>query len=329
MKNEAMRYKGLCAAFLLLLAGCSETDTVRISSGQERSIGFTTGVTRAAKEDFGAGDAFAVWGWYTSEDASSQVFDATKVSTADGVTWSYENPRFWLAGKTYAFHALYPSADVLPGTADYTADGTLSVTGFDLSRQFDLMAATVPAMDGSLAAPVAFSFTHLLSRVQVVGKRSESTTGIVGFTPRVHAVRLYGMPGTGNLSVNAADLTDKSVVLGAWTGSDATSLDSPLAVFQSDAGVEVTTDGILLLDALPLPQRITQDYYVEVEYSTDSAGSERKVATVQLTSLPVTTWEVGRQYRYTFNVSDDSRILFDIPTVNGWDEAVGGITIVD
>ncbi len=43
----------------------------------------------------------------------------------------------------------------------------------------------------------------------------------------------------------------------------------------------------------------------------------------------MSTWEAGRQYRYTFNISDRDRILFDTPTVNGWDEAVGGITIVD
>ena len=88
-----MRYIGLCAVLLFLQTGCSKTDTVP-PSDNERTIGFTTVMTRAAKEDFGAGDAFAVWGWYTPQDAFSQVFDATRVSTSDGVSWSYENLRF-------------------------------------------------------------------------------------------------------------------------------------------------------------------------------------------------------------------------------------------
>ena len=205
----------------------------------------------------------------------------------------------------------------------------LTVTGFDASQQVDLMAASVSAMNGSLSAPVSFSFTHLLSRIQIVGKRNEATVGIEGFMPRIHEVKLYGMPGSGGLSINAADLSDKTKILSSWTGSDVTTSDSPLIVFRSDTGAEVTREGTLLIDVLPLPQYITRDYYVEVEYSTNGTSGEHKTATIQLNSLPVTKWEVGRQYRYTFSVLDDDRILFDIPTVNAWDEAVGGIIIVD
>ncbi len=323
-----MRYIGLCSVLLLLQTGCSKTETTP-SSDNERIIGFTTDVTRTAKENFEAGDAFSVWGWYTPEDAFSQVFDATKVSTADGSKWSYENLRFWHPNKTYAFHALYPSIDILPGTASYTADGELSITGFDASKQIDLMSASVTAMSGNSPAPVNFLFTHLLSRVQIVGKCSESSAGIEGFTPRVHAIRLYGMPKTGNLSINSTEVTNKAVLLSAWQGTDATTSDSPLAVFSSETGKDVPTEGILLLDVLLLPQHITQNYYIEVEYSTDGTGGDRESTTIALSSLPVTLWNAGQQYRYTFRVSDNNRILFDTPTVNAWDEAIGGIIIID
>ena len=324
-----IRHIGPCAAALLLLAGCSET-TVGRGPGGEDAIGFTTDVTRAAKEDFAAGDAFAVWGWYAPDDAFSRVFDATKVSTPDGTSWSYEGMRFWKAGKTYAFYALHPAADALPGTASCSADGILSVAGFDASRGVDLMAACATGMDGGRPAPVPFTFTHLLTRIQIVGKRSESTAGIVGFTPRIHAVRLYGMPGKGDFSLSAADLADREALRAAWMAAPGiTTSDAPLAAFISDGGEEATAEGTLLLDALPYPQRITQDCYVEVVYSTDGTGTDRQTRTVRLTSLPVTVWEAGRQYRYTFSVSDNDRILFDTPTVNAWDEAVGGIIIVD
>ena len=93
--------------------------------------------------------------------------------------------------------------------------------------------------------------------------------------------------------------------------------------------MEVTGEGLLLLDALPLPGQLTQEAFVEVEYSTDSAGTNRKTTAVQLTALPVTIWEAGQQYRYSFSISDEDRILFDTPAVNPWSEAVGGIIIVD
>lgn len=316
-------------ALLLLAAGCSRTiDGAAPSRGD--AIGFAPAASRAAVEDFAAGDAFAVWGWYTPEDASSQVFDATKVSTQDGATWSYDDLKYWKSGKTYDFYALYPATDALPATAaGYTSDGRLSVGEFDAVQQVDLMAAAATGMNGSSPAVVQFAFTHLLSRVQVVGKINESSLGIEGFTPRVYAVRIYGVPRMGTLSLAAADLTASGAVRNAWTGSDPTTAAVPLAAFSSDAGAGVSSDGVLLLDALSIPLQLTQEAFVEVEYSTDSAGANRKTTAVQLTALPVTIWEAGRQYRYTFSISDEGRILFDIPAVNPWSEAVGGIIIVD
>ena len=329
MKRNNRLICACAGAALLLAAGCSRTiDGTAPSRGE--AIGFAPTATRAAVEDFAAGDAFAVWGWYTPEDASSQVFDATKVSTQDGATWSYDDLKYWKSGKTYAFYALYPATDALPATAGgYDSDGRLTVEGFDAAQQADLMAASAPGMPGSSPAVVRFAFAHLLSRVQLVGRIDPSSAGIVGFTPRIYSVKLYGVPRTGTLSVAAADLTASGAVRNAWTGSNMTTSAAPLALFSDAAGVEVTGEGLLLLDALPLPGQLTQEAFVEVEYSTDSAGTNRKTTAVQLTALPVTIWEAGQQYRYSFSISDEDRILFDTPAVNPWSEAVGGIIIVD
>lgn len=320
-----------CAGFVSLLfaAGCSRTiDGADPSRGD--AIGFAPIATRAVVEDFAAGDAFAVWGWYTPEDAFSQVFDATKVSTPDGTTWGYDGLKYWKSDKTYAFYALYPAMDALPATtAGYASGGRLSVEGFDAMRQVDLMAAAATGMSGSSPAVVRFAFTHLLSRVQVVGKVNESSLGIVDFTPRIYSVKLYGVPRTGALSLAAADLTTSGAVRNAWTGSDPTTSAEPLAEFSSAAGTEISTGSTLLLDVLSIPLQLTQEAFVEVEYSTDKAGTNRKTTAIQLTALPVTIWEAGQQYRYTFSISDEDRILFDIPAVNPWSEAVGGIIIVD
>lgn len=311
---------------LLLAAGCSRTIAEGPASG---AIGFAAPVTRAAVERFAAGDAFSVWGWYTPADAGSEVFNATKVSTADGSSWSYDNPRFWKAGRSYTFQALSPSVEQLAAaTASCTSDGVLTVQDFDASQQVDLMAAASPTMAGSAPAPVSFTFSHLLARVQLVGRLSESSAGVAGFDPRVYSVRLYGIPALGSLTLDTSLLGDAEALRSAWSPSGTTSATAPAALFTSDAGAAISADGTLLLDALPLPQQLSQTAVVEIEYATNGSG-ERQTATVQLTSLPVTLWEAGRQYRYTFTIADNDRILFDIPTVNPWSEAVGGIVIVD
>ena len=215
------------------------------------------------------------------------------------------------------------------GDYHFGQDGLYFVGEFDAAQQVDLMAAAATGMNGSSPAVVQFAFTHLLSRVQVVGRINGTSLGIVGFTPRIYSVKLYGVPRTGTLSVAAADLTASGAVRNAWTGSNMTTSAAPLALFSDAAGVEVTGEGLLLLDALPLPGQLTQEAFVEVEYSTDSAGTNRKTTAVQLTALPVTIWEAGQQYRYSFSISDEDRILFDTPAVNPWSEAVGGIIIVD
>ena len=76
------------------------------------------------------------------------------------------------------------------------------------------------------------------------------------------------------------------------------------------------------------PQALTSDVYFEITYSTDG-GTNYTTQKVQLISSPLSVWEAGRRYSYSFTVSDNDRILFDVPTVNGWDEATGGIIIVD
>ena len=57
--------------------------------GETDAIAFSTPQTKAVVEgSFSAGDAFSVWGWYTSAAGSNQPFDGVPV-TSDGNNWSY------------------------------------------------------------------------------------------------------------------------------------------------------------------------------------------------------------------------------------------------
>ena len=125
-------------------------------------------------------------------------------------------------------------------------------------------------------------------------------------------------------------LTDKEAISAGWAistdESDRTTKNEPFAVLSEE--ISVNADGTTLIDALLFPQDLTIEYYFEVTYSSAS-DREPCTSTVPLVSLPLTTWEAGKHYRYTFTVSDEDRILFDTPTVNAWGEATGGIIIVE
>ena len=294
----------------------------------------TPALTRVAIESFTPGSSFSVWGWYVPEDAANEVFNATTVSTPDGSVWTYEGLRYWKADKTYSFYALYPSVTDLMANAataaHYDEDGDLSVTAFDASKGYDLMAASALNISGSNTGKVAFWFGHLLARVEFVVKRNAAADGIEGFNPVIHSAKLYGMHKTADFSASAADLIDKEVISAGWTistdESDRTTKNEPFAVLSEE--ISVNADGTTLIDALLFPQDLTIEYYFEVTYSSAS-DREPCTSTVPLVSLPLTTWEAGKHYRYTFTVSDEDRILFDTPTVNAWGEATGGIIIVE
>lgn len=46
-------------------------------------------------------------------------------------------------------------------------------------------------------------------------------------------------------------------------------------------------------------------------------------------TLPAITWEAGKSYTYTLTIESDGRIHFETPVIDKWDEALGGIIIVD
>ena len=90
----------------------------------------------------------------------------------------------------------------------------------------------------------------------------------------------------------------------------------------------MTTDGVSILgEILLFPQYVKQGLYFEITYEVNDV--EREPVRIDLTSLPLSEWQAGMRYRYSFTVSDSDRILFDVPTVNPWEEATGGIIIVE
>ena len=258
---------------------------------------------------------FAVWGWHTADDATgadqTAIFDGEKVSRdGAGSPWTYDVPRFWVEGH-YDFYALYPyPADGSGVTATRTVDGITSIALNSPNADIDLMTATATrdypsGGDGA----VAFTFEHLLVKVSIVVRTEGLGTGTVSLM---------------NLQLKGPELTATYYPQSGW--SDLSKKESTLIDYKPDdpSGVGLTDKGVTIVeDRLLIPTDQPSAYSVVINYMD---GSSQKTSTAELPSIPI--WQPGESYIYTLTIKGDY-IGFDRPLVDDWDDADGGIIIVD
>lgn len=307
-------------ALALPLAACTSEVTDEALPGGASPITFRTAeVTKAVVTGFNDGDAFSVWGGYGGD--ATNVFDGVTVTNSNG-SWTYSPYQYWIAGKSYRFYAVYPTAETLETNgcmASYSADGVLSITGFDATKGHDLMTAQSKEINGSTPELVVFTFNHKLARLEFVGKIDPSTAAMLPqFKVTVTSASLTGMEKKGDYTGGVWTLTDNSTPLVSMDGNTEIGLDA---------------EGKSLFgDVLYFPQTdIPESYYLNVEYNVqadDVSTPISKNISVQLSSLG-TVWESGKYYRYVFTIMDEDHILFSKPTVTAWDEASGGIIVVE
>lgn len=293
------------SSLLLLLAAASCTDTlVGRPDTDDRTITFQTpqADTRAVVTGTSlTSGSFLVWGGYGG--SATNVFDAVTV-TGDNEVWTYEGTRYWKAGETYNFYAVYPAELPADAKAAVSSEGTITVTGFNCSATgdaaVDLMTATAPG-DGSNPAPVALTFNHELARVTCDVKSVNSAA-------TVSSVKLYGVQYKGNLTGPEQ-----------WNGQEACSLaDTP---FKNEEEFVLNADNQFsctnaLGDLLLLPQIFVQDaagFQLTYRYNGDQAD---RIATA---SIPASTvWVAGQSYKYTITLKS-AQLSLDV-TVQDWAE---------
>lgn len=294
------------SSLLLLLAAASCTDTlVGQPDTDTRAITFQTpqADTRAAVTGTSlTSGSFLVWGGYGGN--ATNVFDAETVTGDNGV-WTYEGTRYWKAGKTYNFYAVYPEELPAGAVADVSPEGTVTVTGFDCSATgeaaVDLMTATKIGMDGSQPEMVSMKFGHELARVTCDVKSVNSAV-------TVKSVKLYGVRYKGNLTSP-----------GQWGGQVTCILKG--TPFKNEEEFVLNADNQFsctnaLGDLLLLPQTFVQDaagFQLTYRYNGDQAD---RTATA---SIPVgVTWVAGQSYKYTITLKS-AQLSLDV-TVQDWDE---------
>ena len=288
-----------------MAGGCSSVTVGEAGDGMtEGAIGFTSGMTKAAVTDVSEMENIRVWGTYTKDGSSADVFGtAGQVVEHAGGAWTYSPVRYWVMGAEYAFHAVHP-AEVAGVMVE---DGGIKIKGFDATEGHDLMAATASGIsyaEVSKIQPVALNFKHLLARVNIVGV----VTG--GGRLNVKKITFSGMLKEGNYSN------------GKWEigGSEGVVAKENI-ILNSAAGTDIFGDMLMI------PQPV-KDFEMSITYTLNDETEEQQVSY----SLPVgevAEWEAGRSYRYTFTVDVAGNIIFMKPVVTDWNTATGGIVTVE
>lgn len=303
----------LSIAGALLLTACADQQS-REPRPDTAAIGFATSVTRSATgpvSGFAAGDSFDVWAQMVMTDAGGSpltdtpvtVFSEEPVTTADGTVWSYVNTKYWEVAD-YAFAAIFPAeVDGASVAFDTSGNPVFKIDNYNATANYDLMTASQTAFYRGTASPVQFQFEHLLSRVSIAG-RAEN----------------------GNVTINSITLTGVSESGSYDSASGWSGLAAGNGFTASNIQLNGTTADVIG-NKLMIPQPVG-GMKVSVSYTPDGASASLS-ATYE---LPVTefvsSWEPGRSYRYTFVVYGN-RIIFDKPTVTAWDDATGGIIVVE
>ena len=310
------------AAIALIAVACSTSVTENIDSATQngdRAIGFATPAVRSVIDDADDTDftAFDVWGWYapTGETGNpAQLFgtdEGGEVVSRAGGPWSYEGQRYWQEGQTYHFYALYPSK---LENANYDNDGTLTITDYDTKDQLktdDLMAASSSRVyDGTDNSAVAFSFSHLLSRVTISIKT-------VGVKVTAADAKLYGLHTTGSYSGSSDS--------GTWTVAD-TASDNAAPSFTNNETVivEANDNASLWEDLLLIPQNVGK---LTLTLSLQREGEDSPTSYTLKLDSSIAQWQPGQHYNYVLTVSVDA-ITFTTMEVPDWTSSFGGSIIV-
>lgn len=315
----ACRIAGCLAAFCLAFVSC--TSTVDDGPQDSRVITFQApqADTRAVVENGETLPAdFRVWGWHGTDGTNTDnIFDATVVYKDAG--WNYtDGVRYWKAGETYNFYAVYPVFPLPTGAGDtqttstVTADGTITVTNFDCSQTgkeaVDLMTAIWEGVDADEmiagGGTVTLTFQHLLARVTC-------KVAVVNSEVTVNSLRLYGVGYQGNYSsalTPSWSVTDTCTAVGTPFATDASFTLSP-----TDTSREKNVLGDLLL----LPQDLQEGaacFVLAYRHNGLADGDPDCTVTVP---LPAITWEAGSSYNYTLTIQ--AGVILNV-SVKDWDE---------
>lgn len=164
-------------AIASVMVACSNDETISIVSSEPITFGntFVENSTRAVTDStYGGGinslTKFNVYGTVTSNDGTVNIYNGDEVTGAIGDSiWSCEKVQYWVPNCTYNFMALVDATESGNSVTVDQATGMPTSITYNVTSQKDLLIAKAnrEQKDKELDdREVAFTFSHLLSKVQ-------------------------------------------------------------------------------------------------------------------------------------------------------------------
>ena len=319
------------AAASLALASCSNDET--LDTGNQKGISFRTvaGLNSRVAEVTQSNLKGMLVTAYESGTSSADAAYFTDVDyTREGQTNTFvSNPEYnWLRGKTLNFLALATSADAWDAAKTVTFDKATNtyktvLTDYtpdaDISKHQDLMIGTASGTENNDANGLDLTLNHILSQIEVRAKNTNAA-----YVYSIKGVRIVAVKGTGTYT--STERTpwapkDDSRVKYEVVYDDAKELTAEMSVMKNEGD-----------NAMLIPQGVTgwiagsigstaDDFnsytggtYISLLLNVKSAtgmyiypaGSTEEAKTYGWAAVSTnnTTWESGKKYIYTLDLSN-------------------------
>lgn len=317
------------AAASLALASCSNDET--LDMGNQKGISFRTVAglnSRVAEVTQSNLKGISVTAF---EDGADAAYFTDVNYTREGQTNTFvSNPEYnWLRGKTLNFLALATSADAWDAAKTVTFDKATNtyktvLTDYtpdaDISKHQDLMIGTASGTENNDANGLDLTLNHILSQIEV---RAMNTNAAYVYS--IKGVRIVAVKGTGTYTStertpwapkddsrvkyevvydDAKELTTASVSVMKAEGDNATLIPQGVtgwiagSIGSTANDFDSYTGGTYI--SLLLNVKSATGMYIYPAGSTDAAKTYGWAAV----STNNTTWESGKKYIYTLDLSN-------------------------
>lgn len=322
------------------MAACATEDTIEAPQGDAIEFGnpFVDNSVRATEAEDPSYtstslQAFKVYGAVNGQNIFAGAQVTGTVGSNSAWTLAAGTPaQYWIAGASYTFDAVVDATDVetdaagLPVYLEYTADGKTDMLH---NRQ-----TTVgkPTTNGGM---VAFTFTHLLSKVKFT---VENTTAADAdnYQYIVKNIKITNAYASGKYAV--VDQKDGETVTAAantWFDCVPAGTDDTVHVVENltvaSASTQVCAQELLLIPGAS----VGVSFEVEIQMNNGTAENPNWVtipmdATVYNKNYPVVaTLEANKAYNFKVVVGLGDQIQFTATKMNGWDTTPGTTELED
>ena len=284
----------LLAAAAAAFASCTQNEVMEVA--ENRAIGFNGfagNITKADDITSANFRKFIVYGGYAT---NTDLFNGVEVSSSDGSTWSYNDPRYWVAG-TYNFAGYAPKADGITPTWNYT-NGLTLVVNSDKDNQNDVIYAfnngiTCTGSEERMD-DVQLTFSHLLSKIQFkflkAADLNAQTVTMTNF--KVGYDKADGT--TGQI------ITDGTWVAGSLTaGTTKGGYEDFSEGDEIDGSTGLPTDAYYVIPQTPTALDITANVRVSDGVTIITEGTISATLPIDV----ITSWGANNVYVYTATIS--------------------------